>query len=107
MNNSGAAILLLAHGTPDRPEDVPAYMRNVTGGRAIPETAMAEVQHRYALIGLSPLTEITQQQATALAKEISLPVYFGMRNWRPYIAHPEIDGQTYFFCQRGGLKRNK
>src|SRR5438270_10767998 len=86
MNNSGNAILLLAHGTPDNIEDVPAYMRNVTGGRAIPESAMAEVNHRYALIGHSPLTEITKQQAAALAKEINVPVYFGMRNWRPYIA---------------------
>jgi ferrochelatase len=80
------AILLVAHGTPNKPEDVPAYMRNVTSGRAIPDSVMEEVKHRYGVIGRSPLTDLTLQQASALAKELHLPVYVGMRNWAPYIA---------------------
>src|SRR5579864_5973824 len=86
MTKPVQAILLVAHGTPDKPEDVPAYMRNVTSGRAIPDTVMEEVKHRYGLIGRSPLTDITLQQAAALAKVLGLPVYVGMRNWKPYIA---------------------
>jgi ferrochelatase len=45
-----------------------------------------EIQRRYARIGRSPLTEITVRQAALLARELELPVYAGMRNWRPFIA---------------------
>jgi len=94
MTKPVQAILLVAHGTPDKPEDVPAYMRNVTSGRAIPDTVMEEVKHRYGLIGRSPLTDITMQQAAGLAKELALPVYVGMRNWKPYIADTVKDMVT-------------
>jgi protoporphyrin/coproporphyrin ferrochelatase len=80
------AILLLAHGTPDTVAGVPEFLRNVTGGRPLPEAAIAEIQHRYSLIGHSPLTEITARQAQTLARRLDLPVYVGMRNWHPYIA---------------------
>ncbi|MEO5936123.1 MAG: ferrochelatase [Terriglobales bacterium] len=86
MTPPKTAILLLAHGTPDSPADVPAYMRNITGGRPIPEEVMREVQHRYELIGRSPLTDITLRQASALSELLKMPVYAGMRNWHPYIA---------------------
>jgi ferrochelatase len=82
---SRQAILLLAHGSPDRVEEIPEYLRNVTGGRPLPEEVVHEVEHRYRLIGRSPLTEITLRQAAAVAGENGLPVYVGMRNWRPYI----------------------
>ena len=80
------AVLLLAHGTPEAPEDVPAFLNNVTGGRPLPEAVVEEVKRRYALIGRSPLTEITARQARALAGALDLPVYVGMRNWHPFIA---------------------
>jgi protoporphyrin/coproporphyrin ferrochelatase len=80
------AVLLLAHGTPGKAEDVPAYMDRVTGGRGVPEAVIKEVAHRYVLIGQSPLTALTAQQADALADELGMPVYFGMRNWHPFIA---------------------
>ena len=80
------AVLLLAHGSPDRPEEVPEFLLHVTGGRPLPPDAVAEIQRRYARIGRSPLTEITVRQAALLARELELPVYVGMRNWRPFIA---------------------
>jgi ferrochelatase len=80
------AVLLLAHGTPESADQVPAYLQYVTSGRAIPAEVVAEIQHRYAQIGRSPLTDITRQQAEALARAIDLPVYFGMRTWHPFIA---------------------
>jgi len=80
------AVLLLAHGTPDSVSEIPEYLRNVTGGRPIPDTVIEEVAHRYSLIGHSPLTDITMRQAALLAEVLSMPVYVGMRNWRPYIA---------------------
>ena len=45
-----------------------------------------EVKHRYGLIGRSPLTELTLKQAELLAGELGMPVYVGMRNWKPFIA---------------------
>jgi ferrochelatase len=45
-----------------------------------------EVKHRYGLIGRSPLTALTLKQGELLAAELGLPVYVGMRNWKPYIA---------------------
>lgn len=80
------AVLLLAHGTPNTLDEIPEYLRNVTGGRALPQAAIDEITHRYSLIGKSPLTEITMAQACLLERHIGLPVYVGMRNWAPYIA---------------------
>lgn len=83
---SKTAILLLAHGTPDNLDDIPEYLRNVTGGRPLPEAAVEEIRHRYSLIPPSPLTTITLEQGRLLANRIDMPVYVGMRNWKPYIA---------------------
>lgn len=80
------AVLLLAHGTPDDVSEIPDYLRNVTGGRAVPDSVIQEIQHRYRLIGRSPLTEITLRQRELLSARLALPVYVGMRNWKPYIA---------------------
>jgi ferrochelatase len=85
------AVLLLAHGTPETVEQIPEYLSNVTGGRPLPPEVIEEIQHRYALIGHSPLTEITFEQARLVETELAangvpVTVYVGMRNWRPYIA---------------------
>ena len=79
------AVLLLAHGTPEKIEEVPAYLRNVTSGRPLPEEVVKEIQHRYSLIGQSPLTCWTFDQAEKVARELGIPAYVGMRNWKPYI----------------------
>lgn len=79
------AVLLLAHGSPERVSEIPDFLKNVTGGRPMPEAVVIEIQHRYSLIGRSPLRDITMKQAEMLAAEVGLPVYVGMRNWTPYI----------------------
>lgn len=86
MTHQNTAVLLLAHGSPESPADVPEFMRHITGGRPLSDAVIEEVRHRYALIGRSPLTEITLAQGAALQRELGLPVYVGMRNWRPFIA---------------------
>src|SRR6478672_9118760 len=86
MSGTKSAILLLAHGSPESPADIPEFMKYITGGRPVPDTVMKEVTYRYSLIGKSPLTEITMQQAEALQASLGLPVYVGMRNWRPFIS---------------------
>ena len=89
------AVLLLAHGTPETVEQIPEYLRNVVSGRPLPPQVVEEIQHRYSLIGHSPLTEITCEQARMVEAELNMSqppaspaktrVYVGMRNWRPYI----------------------
>jgi ferrochelatase len=78
------AVLLLAHGSPDSVDDVPDFLLRIVGGRPLPPDVIEEVKHRYAAIGRSPLTEITLKQAELLAQKLGLPVYVGMRNWRPF-----------------------
>jgi protoporphyrin/coproporphyrin ferrochelatase len=85
------AVLLLAHGTPETVEQIPEYLRNVVSGRPLPQQVIEEIQHRYSLIGRSPLTEITLEQGRLVEAELAaagrpVPVYVGMRNWRPYIS---------------------
>ncbi|MGO9336939.1 MAG: ferrochelatase [Terracidiphilus sp.] len=85
-----SAVLLLAHGTPETVEQIPEYLRNVVSGRPMPQAVIEEIQHRYSLIGRSPLTEITMEQGRMVQAELAAsglpaPVYVGMRNWRPYI----------------------
>ena len=85
-NPSISAVLLLAHGSPDCVDEIPEFLRQITRGRPIPPQVIEEVQHRYGLIGQSPLTKLTLRQGELLSCEIGLPVYVGMRNWKPYIA---------------------
>ncbi|MGA2249095.1 ferrochelatase [Terracidiphilus sp.] len=84
------AVLLLAHGTPETVEQIPEYLRNVVSGRPMPQHVVEEIQQRYSLIGHSPLTELTLEQARLTEAELAqagqaVRVYVGMRNWRPYI----------------------
>jgi ferrochelatase len=90
------AVLLLAHGSPDRVEEIPEFLRYVTGGRGLPEAVVKQVQHRYSLIGHSPLTEITLKQAAGVERVLGVRTYVGMRNWKPFVADAlkqmELDG---------------
>jgi len=79
-------VLLLAHGAPDRLEDIPAFLLNVREGRRLPDAAVNEIVRRYCLIGGSPLTRLTTLQAQRLAELLGRPVYVGMRNWKPFIS---------------------
>jgi protoporphyrin/coproporphyrin ferrochelatase len=86
-----SAVLLLAHGTPKTVDQIPDYLRNVVSGRPMPQHVIEEIQHRYSLIGHSPLTELTLEQGRLVEAELAasgqlVSVYVGMRNWRPYIA---------------------
>ena len=93
------AILLLAHGTPNTLGEMAEYLSKVVGGRPMPSAVVAELQHRYAAIGLRdqpgadppPLTKWTIAQGKALEGALAragapLPVYIAMRNWHPLIA---------------------
>jgi ferrochelatase len=80
------AVLLLAHGAPERLEDIPEYLNYVRGGRPTPSKIVQEVRQRYVEIGgSSPLLARTREQAAALQAVLDIAVYFGMRNWHPFI----------------------
>jgi len=84
-----AGVLLLAHGSPESPDEMPEYLRLVRGGREPSPELVEEMRRNYAAIGgRSPLTEITFAQASALHRALGdgTPVFVGMRNWRPFIA---------------------
>jgi len=81
-----SGVLLLAHGAPERVEDVPEYLSYVRGGQPVAPRVVEEVASRYREIGgSSPLTYWTRVQAEALEKMLGVPVFFGMRNWHPLI----------------------
>ena len=79
-------VLLLAHGAPERVEDVESYLTFVRGGRPASPRIVEEVASRYQAIGgSSPLLAWTRAQAEALERMLGIPVFFGMRNWHPFI----------------------
>jgi ferrochelatase len=81
------AVVLMAYGSPSTIEDIPAYFEDIRGGRPVSEEAVAELVERYRRIGgRSPLDEITERQRAGLERELGLPVYVGMKHWRPRIA---------------------
>ena len=91
---SSSAILLLAHGTPNRLSEMSDYLQHVTGGRPMPRHVIAELQHRYAEIGLKdqplpegpPLTHWTLRQAELLVDEV----------WRyPLQSYSANDGELW------------
>jgi len=91
------AILLLAHGSPENPGQIPEFLGYVTGGRPLPPTVVEEIRHRYSLIRFSPLACWTLLQADQLSQSLQMPVFVGMRNWKPFIgdAVKAIAGQRY------------
>ena len=87
--NSG--LLLLSFGGPEKAEDVVPFLENVTRGRGIPRARLEKVgEHYFALGGRSPINDQNKQlirniEAELARRDIDLPVYFGNRNWEPYV----------------------
>jgi protoporphyrin/coproporphyrin ferrochelatase len=83
------AVVLMAYGSPDRLEDVPAYYADIRGGRPIKPEHLEDLVERYRRLGIedsNPLNEITEATRAALETELGTPVLTGMRHWRPRIA---------------------
>ena len=88
------AVILMAYGSPDRLEDVPAYYADIRGGRPIKPEHLDGLVARYRRLGIeesNPLNEITEATRAALEVELGLPVFTGMRHWTPRIAEA-VDG---------------
>ncbi len=86
------AFLLVSFGGPEQPADVIPFLQNVTAGRNIPAERLAGVaEHYYRLGGKSPINQQCRDLVAAAAKDfaargVHLPVYWGNRNWDPYLA---------------------
>lgn len=86
------ALLLLSFGGPEGPEDVIPFLENVTRGRNIPRERLEEVgEHYYLFGGVSPINRLCRDLKAAIeadfaAHGVDLPVYWGNRNWTPYLA---------------------
>ena len=85
------ALLWLSFGGPEKPEDVRPFLENVTRGRGVPPERLDEVEHHYQSFGgVSPITRLNREAIAATEEAlgkvgITLPVYFGNRNWHPMI----------------------
>ena len=85
------AILVVSFGGPEGMDDVIPFLENVTRGRNVPRERLEEVAHHYELFGgVSPLNEQNRALIAALRQEldahgIELPIYFGNRNWDPFL----------------------
>ena len=85
------AFLLLSFGGPEKPEDVVPFLENVTRGRGIPRERLEEVgEHYYLFGGKSPINDQNRALLAAIREDfadagIDVPVYWGNRNWDPYL----------------------
>jgi ferrochelatase len=85
------ALLVMSFGGPEGMEDVLPFLENVTRGRNIPRERLVEVGHHYSLFdGISPINGQNRALIAALETElkacgINLPIYFGNRNWHPFV----------------------
>lgn len=86
------ALLLVSFGGPEKPEDVVPFLENVTRGRGIPRERLEEVgEHYFAFGGRSPINDQNRAFIAAVEEDfrstgIDLPVYWGNRNWDPFLA---------------------
>lgn len=102
------ALLLVSFGGPEKPEDVVPFLENVTRGRGIPRERLVEVgEHYFGFGGRSPINDQNRELLAAIREDfagagLDLPVYWGNRNWDPYLtdalAQMAADGITRAAC---------
>jgi ferrochelatase len=102
------ALLLVSFGGPEQPDDVVPFLENVTRGRGIPRERLEQVgEHYFRFGGRSPINDQNRAFLAALRADlaehgIELPVYWGNRNWDPYltdaVAEMTRDGVTRAAC---------
>ena len=86
------AIIVVSFGGPDKPEDVLPFLENVVRGKRIPRERLMEVaEHYYHFGGKSPINEQNLALIDSLRAELKksgpdLPIYYGNRNWHPFLA---------------------
>jgi ferrochelatase len=80
------ALLIVSFGGPEKHEDVIPFLENVLRGRNVPRERMLEVaEHYYHFDGRSPINDQNRALIAALKESVSLPIYWGNRNWHPLL----------------------
>ncbi|MCB0320192.1 MAG: ferrochelatase, partial [Bdellovibrionales bacterium] len=85
------SILFVSFGGPEGPEDVMPFLENVVRGKPVPRERLLEVAEHYREFGgVSPINEqnreiIASVQVALEKRGIMLPIYFGNRNWKPFL----------------------
>lgn len=85
MPEAPFGVLCMAYGSPRDDAGVEAYYTDIRGGRRPSDEALEDLRRRYRAIGGSPLEGITRRQAAALARELDVPVFVGMKHAAPFI----------------------
>ena len=91
MTSRYDAILIVAFGGPESPDDVIPFLENVLRGRRVPRERLLEVAEHYQHFGgKSPINEQVRALIGALRAEFdrrqfALPIYWGNRNWHPML----------------------
>jgi ferrochelatase len=81
------ALVLVSFGGPEGPDDVLPFLENVVRGRGVPrERLLAVAEHYQHFGGVSPINAQNRALLTALGESLRLPVYWGNRNWHPYLS---------------------
>jgi protoporphyrin/coproporphyrin ferrochelatase len=99
------ALLFVSFGGPEGPDEVLPFMENVTRGRAIPTERLIEVSAHYQLFGgVSPINSQNEALIKAIRERMiergtELPIYWGNRNWEPYV-HEAVD-----YMRTDGVRR--
>ncbi len=105
MHKPFDAVLVVSFGGPQGMDDIRPFLANVLRGRRVSPERLEEVVHHYEHFdGVSPITELTMRQVEGLAARLrrygpDLPVYVGMRNWKPFLA------DTLAEMSRAGVRR--
>ncbi|MBV9612838.1 MAG: ferrochelatase, partial [Acidobacteriaceae bacterium] len=80
------ALLIVSFGGPEKREDVLPFLENVTRGRNVPRERLLEVaEHYYHFGGKSPINDQCRELVAVLRNELPLPIYWGNRNWHPFL----------------------
>ncbi len=94
------AILLLSFGGPEAPDEVRPFLENVVRGRGVPPERLDAVEEHYRHFGgVSPINARNRELVAAISERTELPVYFGNRNWTPYVE------DTVAAMARDGVRR--
>jgi ferrochelatase len=86
------SIVVLSFGGPESRDEVIPFLENVLRGRNVPRERLLEVaEHYYHFGGKSPINDQNRELMHALTAELQrqaldLPVYWGNRNWHPFLA---------------------
>jgi ferrochelatase len=86
------ALLLLSFGGPEGPDEVMPFLENVTRGRGVPRQRLESVaEHYHRFGGVSPINGQCRELKAAIeadfaAHALDVPVYWGNRNWHPFLA---------------------